>query len=767
MTALWSSALLVVSALWLLGAVVPIWRRGTTLSLVLALVASVAAAGCGGAAWLGWVTWEPITLPWDLWRSLDEGLLPPLRLTFGLDALGGFFVFLVAAFSALVAIYSWRALQAEHYRPYAHWIASAFNLFSWTTVLTIAAQDGFSLVIALELMSLSFGSLTLYKHFRYEDEPGHATDEVRRKARLAPQVYMMISHASTAFLIPAVLLLAIAAGGWSYQAWQDNASALKGMLHTVIFVLALAGLGIRAGLTPTHVWASLVHPASPTTTHALSLGIAIKVAIYLMYRFFFQFLTPEAWWGYVLLTVAVATALVNVWYAIASHDLKEALAYHSIENIGIICAGVGLALIFWQDQRLLASLSLVASLYHLVNHAVFKGLLYLATGAIDNLTHGTVDIEHLGGLIHRYRFTAGMFLIGSFAIAGFPPLNGFISEWLTLQAGLRSLGSLADAASGAVPIFLFVLALLSLLLLVLSFALTAFCFYKMAGVALLGQPRTPEKERQHWEAEDVPTSMKGVMGTMAILCLLLGILPGLVVPRLVQALAPLNVAKGGLVVGLWPLPRTDTILGQQAGEEDSFAADLKLPVTLSAVQGDRLITDLAINSVVAERFMLLRIEGEQPNNVPTPPMTKLVILFTLLGMISVALQRLFSPRPQRPAIPWHCGELPAQPPVHQYTSSALSYSLRRLLAPFNPRMSSAAPDFLPARFVLSRSDIYPQEVVEAFRLTYNWLIEGLRTRSRKFGEAVQNGDIRRYLRYVFWVNLFTLLLYWITSLLLK
>lgn len=717
---------LVVSALWLLGALVTAWSKATSVSLTLALLASLVAAGLGAVTWLGAWQWESVQVRWNLWQGLDVSTLPPLYITFGLDSLSAFFLFLVATFSALVAIYSFRALRAEHYRPYAHWIAAAFNLFSWTTMLVLAAQDGFSLLISLELMTLSFGYLVLYKHFLYQDQPGHNVDDnARRKARLAPQVYLIISHSSTVFMILAVLLLSINAGGLDYQAWINNTNDtnnnntnnnnnLDTALMTAVFLLSLIGLGIRAGLTPAHIWVPLVHPSSPTTTHALSLGIAIKVAIYLMYRFFFQFLAPQSWWGYLLLTVAVMTAIVNVWYAISSHNLKEALAYHSIENIGIICAGIGLALIFWDDNRALALLGLVASLYHLLNHAVFKGLLYLATGAIDNLTHQNVDIERLGGLIHRYRFTASMFLIGSFAIAGFPPFNGFISEWLTLQAGLYGLSALVNAESDVISIALALVVIVSLLLLVASFALTAFCFYKMAGVGFLGLPRRPEEERVHWEKQDVPASMKLVMGLMAGLSLILGIVPGLITPQLLKAFSPLGTSTRPLLSANW--------------------------------QG------LVIESGPASTHGTVQL-----------PIIPLVILALLLTAGLLVLQKVFplqAPR-RRPTSPWSCGEPLVQHPVNQYTSGALSYSLRKLFAFFNP--SSSVPEYLPSRFVLSSSPTYPQQVIEVFRLAYNRLIHALLKFSVSFGEYAQPGDISRYLQYVFWSNLVIIALYWAMS----
>ena len=715
-----------ITAFWIVGALVGAMKRDSiTLSLIFALLGSLLAAGFGLCIWLGWLPIEAgkdYPIPLDFWQGLNSPPYSPrLQLIFGLDTLSAFFLFLVSAFSSLIALYSFRALDADHYRPYRHWIVSDFNLFCLTTALVLLARDGFSLLLALELMTLSFGYLVLYKHYYTQDYPNHFNDRYLESYRVAPQVYLMISHTSTAFLMLAILLLSIhAQGSTSFADWRNLSSSWSGTtLPNIVFILALIGLGIRAGLTPAHVWVPLVHPSSPTTIHAFSLGIAIKVALYLMYRFFFEFLPWQPWWGYMLLGIGVFTAFINVWYAIFSHDLKEALAYHSIENIGIISAGIGLGLIFWKIHPPLAYLGLLASLYHILNHAVFKGLLYLATGAIDNLTHQNVDIDQLGGLIHRYQFTAGMFLIGSFAISGFPPLNGFVSEWLILKAGLQGL-SLLDSARYIIS---FAIILFSLILLVASFALTAFCFYKLAGIALLGLPRLPEEERQEWEHTDVATSMKAVMGLTAVLCLALGIFPSFVVPHLIAALQPLHV----------PL---------------EFAAQID--------------------------WSLLSFTPTEPSAAHTLPVLPLgvigigVLVLVLAFFLRFAFRisarsRLMMDHPAgEPDEPWNCGEPISEPPVHLFSSGGLSYWLRELMAFLNPTVSDGA-DYLPARLYLSASEDNPQVVIEIFRLAYNQLTSRLLHFSESFALWLQNGDIRRYMSYVFVANLLVVIFYWLTS----
>lgn len=636
------------------------------------------------------------------------------------DYLSAFFMVLIASFAMVVALYSFSALQTDHYRLYSHRIAAALNLFVWSTLLVVLVNDIFFLLAVLEVMTLSFGFLALYKHTLYLDQD--STDEVKGKdARQAGPVYMIISHAGTAFLFPALLLPAAAAGGFSFDALRGNADNLSPSVATLIFLLTFIGLGIRAGLTPAHFWVSLVHPASPTPTHALSLGISIKVGIYLMIRCFFQFLSPQPWWGYVVVVVAVATALINVRYAITSHDLKTALAYHSVENIGIITAAIGVALIFAPPGfgttetivflylakfSPLAMLALAAGLYHLLNHAVFKGLLYLATGAIDALTGQVVEIEKLGGLIKIYPWTAAAFWVGSVAIAGFPPFNGFISEWLTLYSFLGGMAAFKFNESGwelAIIIF-------SFLGLVASFALTAFCFVKLAGLVLLGQPRLAEAERAGWRKTDAPWPMRIGMVGLSVLCLLLGVFPAAVLPWLLKVVGSV-LGRPGVLAPIISLDQNQ----------------LLLPVIAK-------ISQLAIYPVL------------------------LMVIFGVIGLIG---GNVFSrkPRTLHPASPWHGGEA-YHPQTTQYTGAALS-SLIRGTVPLGHSLpeKDEAQDYLPARIDLSRSRDYPQVEVEFFRVGYNRIIVWCLEKSRQAGELIQNGDLRRYVFYIFLSNVVVLLLF--------
>jgi len=727
-----------ITFVFLIGFLLPIFfgRRAAAFytSLFLALAGSLLSLLV--AIWFFWLQKEKY-LAFSIFKSSWLEVLPALQGEIRVDHLSAFFVLLIAAFSVSVALYSFASLQAPHFRAQRHQIASAFNLFVWSTMMVVVVNDVFSLIIVLEIMTLAFGQLALYKHNLYLSHAHNLDfydaserDEKRKNARRAPQVYLMVSHASTAFLVTALLVLTIHAGSLSFDKLRATAGSLNSPLATVVFLMALAGLGIRAGLIPVHFWAPLVHPSSPTTTHALSLGIAIKVAIYLMFRFFFQFLTPQAWWGYLVLLIAVTTALINAWYAIASQDLKTALAYHSIENMGIITAGIGVALIYANVPLLsgqtsiapgITTLALIASLYHLLNHAVFKGLLYLCTGAIDKLTNQVVKLEKLGGLIKIFPWTAATFLIGAISISGFPPFNGFVSEWLTLQSLLKVLGtvksgSIAPELSAlpvvsSIPFWNVVMVIFSLGILVAAFALTAFCFVKMAGLALLGAPRSSEEVRATWSKRDVPRLMRYPMAAMAFFCLALGLFPYPIVN--------------------WLSCVVEAVLGFRVALDISPLAGLQLNLPIPA----------ALEKIAAN-FMI-----------------PLVVLIAVILVFLVKLFKSSKKQKLQPAMPWNCGT-PFAPDSMQHTGASLSFLIRDSVAsqPAPVFDKHEAQDYLPAHFNLSKS-AYPQIVVEIFRLSYNRLINRLVSYSDRIGNIVQNGDIRRYLLYILIVNIVVLLLF--------
>ena len=344
----------------------------------------------------------------------------------------------------------------------------------------------------------------------------------------AGYVYLVMASFGTLTLLFAFGLLAGPDGLYTFA--QMRAAHPSAALGALALILALIGAGSKAGIVPLHVWLPLAHPAAPSHVSALMSGVMTKVAVYGFVRIAFELAGPPAWWwSIVVLAVAGVTTVMGVLYALMQHDLKRLLAYHTVENIGIIFIGLGLSLAFKANGLpFAAALALTAALLHVFNHSLFKSLLFFGAGAVLTAT-GERDMEHLGGLIHRMPQTAFVFLVGCAAISALPPLNGFVSEWLTFQAILLSPQLPSWGLKLLVPA---VGALLAL-----SAALAAACFVKAYGVTFLGRPRTPAAER----ASETDRFSLAAMFFLAALCLVVGILPGV----FIDALAPVSTALIG------------------------------------------------------------------------------------------------------------------------------------------------------------------------------------------------------------------------------
>jgi formate hydrogenlyase subunit 3/multisubunit Na+/H+ antiporter MnhD subunit len=337
----------------------------------------------------------------------------------------------------------------------------------------------------------------------------------------AGYIYLLMASLGTLSLLLSFGLLAGPAGSYAFDAIRNT--HLSTTVASAVLALALLGAGSKAGLVPLHVWLPLAHPAAPSHVSALMSGVMTKVAVYGFVRIVFDLMGPPAWWsGAVVLLFGGASAVLGVLHALMEHDLKRLLAYHTVENIGIIFIGLGLALAFRaNDMAGAAALAMTAALFHVFNHSVFKSLLFFGSGAVLTAT-GERDMERLGGLIHCMPFTALAFLIGSVAISALPPFNGFVSEWLTFQAILLSpqlpqwlLKFLVPAVGG---------------LLALSAALAAACFVKAFGITFLGRPRTSVAH----DARETDKFSLTAMFILVVLCLVAGVLPG----YFIDALAP-------------------------------------------------------------------------------------------------------------------------------------------------------------------------------------------------------------------------------------
>jgi hydrogenase-4 component B len=419
--------------------------------------------------------------------------------TIRLTALSAFFNLVLGTVAVAASIYSLGYLRAWEGRRNIAGLGFFYNVLLLSLTLVFAAGDAFFFLVAWEVMALSAYFLVSWEHEKAE-------------TRRAGMVFLVMSHAGSALLLVAFLLLAKAGGTLSFAGLHQIASTLPAWQQGAVLALFFAGFGVKAGIIPLHVWLPSAHPAAPSNVSALMSGIVIKTGIYGMALVFFDFYgAAPLWAGIAVLGAGVLSAVLGVLYALMEHDLKRLLAYHSIENIGIILMGFGAALLFRTlGHPALAAVALIAGLFHTLNHAMFKCLLFLGAGAVLQST-GTRNMEQMGGLIRRMPVTAAGFLVGAIAISGLPPLNGFVSEWLTYQALLAGFGSTASLTRLIFPIAGAMLALTA--------ALAAACFVKAFGISFLALPRSQGAA----QAGEAPLAMQAGMGILAAGCVAAGL----------------------------------------------------------------------------------------------------------------------------------------------------------------------------------------------------------------------------------------------------
>ena len=444
-------------------------------------------------------------------------LLPIGGALFGVDRLSAFFVVVIAVGAIPAALYA-----IGYTREYAgkHSLAGmgfAFNVFVAAMFLVPLARNALTFLALWELMSLASYFLVITEHER---------DETLR----AGWVYFVMTHAGFAALLLGFLLLARATGTMDFPGWS-TAADLDPTTSNLIFVLLTLGFGSKAGIIPLHVWLPRAHPAAPSHVSALMSGVMIKLGVYGLVRVAFDWLgVGPLWWGGTILVLGAVSGVLGVLYALLDADLKRLLAYSSVENIGIIMIGLGAAMLFQAHGFPgLAALALVAALYHTLNHAAFKSLLFMGAGAVLQATH-TRNMEDLGGLIKRMPQTAVFFLVGSLAIAALPPFNGFISEWLTFQSLLLSFQISAHTVN-----LIFALGVAGL---ALTSGLAAACFVRAFGITFLALPRS--EPARH--AGEVTWTMRAAMAVLALACIVLGVAPSLF-------LSPLEATVFDLMAG--------------------------------------------------------------------------------------------------------------------------------------------------------------------------------------------------------------------------
>jgi formate hydrogenlyase subunit 3/multisubunit Na+/H+ antiporter MnhD subunit len=437
-------------------------------------------------------------------RVLPLGL-PNLPMHLRLDPLAGFFLALLGLTAAGVSVFS-----AGYFRAGVGTapglLCLQYHVFLASMAMVVLADDAFAFMVAWETMALSSYFLVTTQH---------RVPEIQSAGFL----YILLAHVGAIGLL---LCFGVLQGGsWQFTFDAMRAAQLSPAWATVAFALALFGFGAKAGLVPVHVWLPEAHPAAPSPVSALMSGVMLKTAVYGFIRVSFDLLPQTQWgWGAAVLVIGGVTGLFGAIFAAVQTDMKRLLAYSSIENIGIIFSGLGLALLYrGMGMGVLAGLALAAALYHCLNHAQFKSLLFLATGSVLHAT-GQRNLGKLGGLIHRMPWVAWLALAGTLAMAGLPPLNGFVSEWLLLQSYLFTPALPHSLANLLVPLGAAVVAL--------TFALAAYVLVKFYGVIFLGRAREPSLS----EAHDASWLERAGLTWLALLCLAFGLFPVLVLRAL-------------------------------------------------------------------------------------------------------------------------------------------------------------------------------------------------------------------------------------------
>ncbi len=465
--------------------------------------------------------------------------LPSLTWQLNLNPLSSFFLIIIGIIVISISCYGPEYVSNDHDKQPTSALTTMYfftGLFISSMYLVLLAADVITFMLAWELMSISSYFLVIHNHEQHAN-------------RQAALIYLLMAQTSGLLILFAFGILIKISGSFSFALWH-NILLPPNMAHLAFF-LAFLGFGMKAGVVPLHIWLPKAHPVAPSHISALMSGVMLKVAVYGLIGFTFNLLPNIQWqWGTITLFIGTISAIFGILYALMQHDLKKLLAYSSVENIGIIFSTLGLALIFISTKHtLLATLSLIAALYHCLNHAIFKSLLFLGAGIIIKYSHEH-DLEHMGGLIKKMPHTAWYFLIGCISISALPPFNGFISEWLFLQTAIQAPILKSEIMRSLIPVAAAIIALTS--------ALAAACFVKVYGVAFLGQARSANMQK----ACDPKLGVKFAMGFLALLCLLFGVLPNFIIVALnniTQQLIGAKLISSQSLLWLIPLhPKTSS-----------------------------------------------------------------------------------------------------------------------------------------------------------------------------------------------------------------
>jgi hydrogenase-4 component B len=651
-----------------------------------ALVGAVAGLGVSLGVLLGGPG-RTLTLPLPV-------LFPFARLSLSVDGLSAYFLLVISLVAVAAAIYGPAYLQAHAPDAGPGRRAAqvlALNVFLGCMAFLCCAGDALTFLLCWEGMTLASYVLVV------------SDDRDGENAR-AGLLYMVMTHGGTALLLVAFLALTERAGAFDFAGLRAAAGSLDGTTRTTLFFLALGGFATKAGAVPLHAWLPRAHPAAPSHVSALMSGVMLKVAIYGILRFGFDLLAPAAAplplsWGWTVLVLGTSSAVLGVLYALQQHDIKRLLAFSSVENVGIILIGVGLAMILWRREGaggVLATVALTAALLHTVNHAAFKGLLFLGAGSVLCRTH-IRNMEELGGLAARMPWTAGLFLLGAVAISALPPLNGFVSEWLTFQALLGG-ASRFHGPAGLGMVF-------SAAMLALTGGLGAACFVKAFGVTFLGRPRTSHAEH----ATEAPASMIAGMVWLGALCVALGVAPGYAM-RLLDA------------------PTAELLHG------------------------------LGASAVVTARGPLVLATGLTANGTEATAisMTVLAALLVALAAIAWVLRRGLRRSTPRAEPTWTCGMRPVA--RFDYTATAFAKPLRLVFSALYRPRREVTRETAGTPYVVRRIHYAGQVVDLAETQIYHGVERGITALSEAI-RARSTGRIQVYIGFVLGTLVIALLLF--------
>jgi len=562
------------------------------------------------------------------WPAVGGGLV-------ALDALSAFFLVPVFLMGALGSLYGLGYWPQDHHRRNARKLQVFWGLLVAGMALLVVSRHALTFLLGWEIMALAAFLLI-------------STEDHRDETRRAGFIYLFATHIGTLGLFALFALWRVATGSFELLPVAGGVLGL-GMLNALFF-LVLVSFGLKAGVMPLHFWLPGAHANAPSHVSAMLSGVVLKMGIYGLVRFLWLLPDPPPLWGGLILTLGAVSGLLGVVFAIGQHDLKRLLAYHSVENIGIILMGLGLAMLGRTAARPeWIALGLAGCLLHVWNHSLFKSLLFFCAGSVDHGAH-TRQLDQLGGLAKTMPWTALMFLVGAVAICGLPPLNGFVSElfvYLGLFKTVTGPGEAATAAMLAVP----VLAMIG--------ALAVACFVKVYGAAFLGEPRTQAAAKAH----EAPLSMRASMAVLALLCAFIGLVPMLAAPVLDQVLAGLAQASG------------------QASAQAPVRLAALVPLGTLSLLAMALVVVIALMGLVAvRRCRLAPRTGTWDCGYAEPTSRMQYTATSFAGMIVEMFGWVLRPHVHRPRIE---GLFPQSAKAHSHVDEVV---LDRMLVPLGRRI---------------------------------------------------------------------------------